>query len=214
MDRRQVLKNLGRGAGFLVVGPSTLSLLQSCVNEPQYDWKPSFLSAGDGFALTEILDIIIPTTDTPGARDLNLAHFIDSYMHQIVPKERKEEFNRGAVAFSRAFEREFDKEVGEGTKEEYEAIVAKYLKATPEEQELFIKRNTETQDPMDQDPKEDLNPDGDAFSYLKNVRDLGIWSWKTSEEIGENVLWYDPIPGEYIPCAPVEELGNGRAMSL
>ena len=135
MDRRQVLKNLGLGAGFLVVGPSTLSLLQSCVNEPQYDWKPSFLSAGDGFALTEILDIIIPTTDTPGARDLNLAHFIDSYMHQIVPKERKEEFNRGAVAFSRAFEREFDKEVGEGTKEEYEAIVAKYLKATPEEQD-------------------------------------------------------------------------------
>lgn len=214
MDRRQVLKNLGLGAGFLVVGPTTLSLLQSCVNEPKYDWTPTFLSAGDGFALTEILDVILPTTDTPGARDLNLAHFIDAYMFQIVPEERKEEFNRGAIAFSRAFKRDFDKEVGEGSKEDYEKIVAKYLNATPEEEELFIKRNTETQDPMDKDPKQDLDPDGDAFSYLKNVRDLGIWSWKTSETIGENVLWYDPIPGEYIPCAPVEELGNGRAMSL
>ena len=67
---------------------------------------------------------------------------------------------------------------------------------------------------MDKDPQEDLDPDGDAFSYLKNVRDLGIWSWKTSEHIGEKVLWYDPIPGEYIPCGPVEELGNGKAMSL
>ena len=214
MDRRQVLKNLGLGAGMLVVGPATLNLLQSCVNEPKYDWTPSFLSAANGFALAQILDVILPATDTPGARELNLAMFIDSYMDQIVPKDRKENFNRGAVAFSRAFKREFDKEVGEGNKEEYEKIVAKYLKATPEEQELFIKRNTETQDPMDQDPKEDLDPDGDAFSYLKNVRDMGIWAWKTSETIGENVLWYDPIPGEYIPCISVEEAGNGKAMSL
>lgn len=214
MDRRQVLKNLGLGAGILVVGPSTLSLLQSCVREPQYDWKPSFLNEANGFALAEILDVILPTTDTPGARDLNLAQFIDSYMDQIVTKERKEDFNRGAVAFSRAFKREFDKEVGKGSPEEYEQIVAKYLKASPEQQELFIKRNTETQDPMDKDPEENLDPDGDAFAYLRNVRDLGIWAWKTSEHVGEQVLWYDPIPREYIPCGPVEELGNGRAMSL
>ena len=214
MNRRQVLKNLGLGAGFLVVGPSTLSLLQSCVNEPKYDWEPTFLSAGNGFALQEILDVILPKTDTPGARDLNIANFIDAYMAQIAPEERKEEFNKGADAFARAFENEFDKDSGKGSKEEYEAIVAKYLKATPEEQELFVKRNTETQDPMNQDPQEDLNPDGDAFAYLKNIRDLGIWAWKNTEQIGENVLWYDPIPGQYIPCGPVEELGNGRAMSL
>jgi len=214
MNRRQVLKNLGLGAGFLVVGPSTISLLQSCVNEPKYDWEPTFLSGGNGFALQEILDVILPKTDTPGARELNIANFIDAYMDQIAPEERKEEFNNGANAFGRAFENEFDKDPGKGSKEEYEAIVAKYLKATPEEQERFVKRNTETQDPMDQDPKEDLSPDGDAFSYLKNVRDLGIWAWKNTEQIGENVLWYDPIPGQYIPCGSVEELGNGRAMSL
>ena len=68
MNRRQVLKNLGLGAGFLVVGPSTISLLQSCVNEPSYDWKPTFLSAGNGFALQEILDVILPKTDTPGGQ--------------------------------------------------------------------------------------------------------------------------------------------------
>src|SRR5690606_8387137 len=166
------------------------------------------------FGLAQILGVILRAAGTPVAGERNLAMFIGSYMDQIVPKDRKENFNRGAVAFSRAFKREFDKEVGEGNKEEYEKIVAKYLKATPEEQELFIKRNTETQDPMDQDPKEDLDPDGDAFSYLKNVRDMGIWAWKTREPIGENVFWYDPIPGEYIPCITVEEAGNGKAMSL
>lgn len=214
MNRRQVLKNLGLGAGFIVVGPSTLSLLQSCVNEPKYDWEPAFLSPENGFALTEILEVILPTTDTPGARDLNIANFLDAYMAQIVPEDQRKEFNKGAVAFGRAFEAQFDKGISEGTPEEFEQLVAKYLKATPEEQETFVKRTTETQDPMDRDPQEDLNPDGDAFAYVKNVRGLGIWAWKTSESVGENVLWYDPNPGIYIPCAPVEDLGNGRAMSL
>jgi hypothetical protein len=76
---------------------------------------------------------------------------------------------------------------------------------------------------MDKDPTNDsektipLSPeegDAKAFAYLRNVRGMGIWGWKTSKEIGENVLWYDPVPGEYIPCAPVKELGNGKAMSL
>ena len=59
-----------------------------------------------------------------------------------------------------------------------------------------------------------MNQDSGALAYLETVRDLEIWAWKTSEQIGENVLWYDPIPGEYIPCGPVEELGGGKAMSL
>jgi hypothetical protein len=59
-----------------------------------------------------------------------------------------------------------------------------------------------------------MDSDAGSLAYLKNVREMGIWAWKTSEQIGENVLWYDPIPGQYIACGPVEELGNGKAMSL
>ena len=57
MDRRQVLKNLGYGAGFLVATPTVISLLQSCSNEP--DWQPTFLSVGQGFALKQIVDLIL-----------------------------------------------------------------------------------------------------------------------------------------------------------
>ena len=124
------------------------------------------------------------------------------------------------TGFASAFKKEFDKDPGNGTPEEFDKIIAKYLKATPEERESFRpKRNTETQDPQEQTPDEEelgeeMNQDSGALAYLETVRDLGIWAWKTSEQIGENVLWYDPIPGEYIPCGPVEELGGGKAMSL
>lgn len=215
MNRREVLKNLGLGAGFLVVGPATLGLLQSCKNDPQYDWKPTFLSAANGFALKEILEVILPSTDTPGANDLNLAQFIDSYMNEVAPEERQKNFNQNADHFAQAFQDRFDKELGEGTKEEYEELVKQYLKATPAEEKPRVKRETETQDPMDKDPEEAISFQEGSRAYLQEVRALGIWAWKTSEEIGENVMWYDPIPGVYIPCANTEELGNnGKAMSL
>lgn len=214
MNRRQALRNIGLGAGAIIVGPTTLSLLQSCKNDPSYNWEPTFLSASNGFALKQILEVILPITDTPGAEDLNIAEFIDSYMQEVVPEERQENFRSSADAFSRAFKNEFDKEEGEGNQEEYEQIVAKYLKATPAERDEIAKRNSETQDPQDRDEKITLDADAGSLAYLQEVRSMGIWAFKASEEIGENVMWYDPIPGEYIPCGPLDELGGGKAMSL
>lgn len=94
MNRRQALRNIGLGAGAIIVGPTTLNLLQSCKNDPGYNWEPTFLSVSNGFALKQILEVIIPKTDTPGAEDLNIAEFIDSYMQQVASKERQENFKK------------------------------------------------------------------------------------------------------------------------
>lgn len=214
MNRRQALRNIGLGAGAVIVGPSTLSLLQSCKNEPEYDWQPTFLTASHGFALKNILEIIIPKTDTPGAGDLNIAQFIDSYMDEVADEDQRTKFVESADAFSRAFENEYDKSQDDGSAEDFEDIIKKYLKASPAEQEEIISRTTETQDAQDQQGEMKVNADAGALAYLTAVRQLAIWAWKNSEEIGENVMWYDPIPGQYIPCGPVSELGEGKAMSL
>lgn len=214
MNRRQVLKNLGLGAGALIVGPSTLSLLQSCSSEPKDGWKPVFLSVSNGYALAQILDVIIPTTDTPGAKELNIASFIDSYMDEVVSEEAQKNFKESANSFASAFKNEFDKDTADGTPEDYEKIVARYLKRTPSGQENVPVRTTETQDPIDQNPELEMDYDPGALAYLQEVRGMAIWAYKTSEEIGENVMWYDPVPGQYIPIGSVEDLGQGKAMSL
>jgi len=214
MNRRQALKNFGLGAGILIIGPSTLNLLQSCKNEPKNDWEPIFLSISNALALKQILNVIIPKTDTPGANDLNLAQFIDSYLDKVASEEHQQYFKRSADAFAVAFKVEFDKDLDKGKEKDFEKIIFKYLSASLEEQEIFAKTETETQDPIDKIPDLKMDPDAGSLSYLKNVRQMAIWGWKTSEQIGENVLWYDPIPGRYISCGPVEELGNGKVMSL
>lgn len=216
MNRREVLKNLGLGAGFLIVGPSTLSLLQSCQSEPSYNWKPVYLSAQNGYILKEVLNVILPKTDTPGANDLNISEFIDSYMNEVAPEEQGKKFNKSADAFARAFKNEFNEKPEDGTAEQYDKIIAKYLRAKPEDREKYADRTGETQDPQDNAPdlEKEMDEDSGSYLYLTTVRDMGIWAWKTSEQIGENVLWYDPVPGEYIPCGSVNGLGNGKAMSL
>ncbi len=214
MKRRQALKNIGFGAGFLVVGPSALSLLQSCKNEPAYDWQPKFLSASHGLALKKILDVILPTSDTPGASDLNIAQFIDEYMDKVAEPDVQQRFERSADAFSRAFEKEFENDQDKGREEDFEKLVGRYLKATPAERENYMKRNTETQDAQDMESETVLDADAGAYAYLTSVRSLGIWAWRNSEEVGEKILWYDPIPGEYIACGPVDKLGGGKAMAL
>ncbi|TBW27380.1 gluconate 2-dehydrogenase subunit 3 family protein [Gramella sp. KN1008] len=223
MNRRQALRSIGLGAGAIVIGPTTLSLLQSCKNDPEYDWTPEFLSASHGMVLKNILEVMIPTTDTPGANDVNVAQFIDAYMLKVASPQQQADFKNAANAFAQAFENFIEKKTDDGESADFERIVERFLRATPAEKENFAKRTGETQDPMDKAPETDQDgekvfsdeeADALAFGYLKNVRDMGIWAWKTSEEIGENVLWYDPVPGEYIACTPLEELGNGKAMSL
>lgn len=214
MNRRQAIRNIGLGAGVLVVGPASFSLLQSCKNKSSGGWQPIFLSPQNGFALQQILEIILPTTDTPGANDLNIAQFIDSYIYQVADDKHRDSFLSGANSLAVIFKRQFDKELKDGSKEEYQKMVEKYLKVLPEQLEDSAKRNTETQDPMDENPEENMTSDEDIYSYMQDVRQLGIWAWKNSEEIGENVLWYDPIPGIYIPCGKVEDFGNGKTMSI
>lgn len=60
----------------------------------------------------------------------------------------------------------------------------------------------------------ELDNDTATFGILEGIRGLTIWGWKLNEQIGTEVLWYDPIPTRYDGCIPAEEAGNGRVMSL
>ena len=210
MKRREVLRNLGLGAGYIVAAPSVLSLLQSCTNEPE--WQPIFLTADNGYALSKVLDIIIPKDDTPGADELNIAKFLDSYMNEVATPEEQDEFKARANAFALNFKSMSGKDVQDGKAEDYEKIVAKYLGAEPEQRQDYIKRLSAKQNP--EEPKKEIDTEASTYAYLDDVRDKAIWAWKTSEQVGENVLWYDPVPGVFHGCIPLSEAGNGKTMSL
>lgn len=213
MDRRQAIKNLGLGAGFLVVTPTIMSLLQSCTSEAEF--TPLFISKGEGHALRRIVDLIIPSDDVvPGAVDVGVHSFIDSYWNSVILEEQQAQVKVGFNLLAEKFRSTFNKELEDGKAEEYDQLLTTYLKTTKEEQKAHNEKMSEFYVDFKMNPS--VLPDIDAgiYSFLTNIRSMTIWGWKESQEIGENVLWYDPIPGQQKGCIPLSEAGNGKAMSL
>ncbi|MDO1499492.1 hypothetical protein Q2T40_04665 [Winogradskyella maritima] len=52
------------------------------------------------------------------------------------------------------------------------------------------------------------------FAFANNLRGLTIMGYKTSEYVGENVLAYLPVPGEFIACGDLQELTGGKGLVL
>jgi Gluconate 2-dehydrogenase subunit 3 len=57
------------------------------------DYQPKFFSPGDFTALQALTEILIPTDDTPGAREAHCAHYIDYLLHaadDVAPDMQKQ----------------------------------------------------------------------------------------------------------------------------
>ena len=59
-----------------------------------------------------------------------------------------------------------------------------------------------------------LNDEQLSCVFVESVRDMAIMGYKTTEYVGENVLAYQPIPGEYVPCGDLDELTGGKTYSI
>lgn len=190
MKRRDVLKGLGLSMGYVVATPTVISILQSCKNESTTaEWMPTFLSPDEGQVLKNIVDLIIPTTDdSPGAVDVNVHKFIDAYLDKVSDEGEQKAYKKGMEAIIATL----GKPVKNCKSEDYDAVLAKYFSTDANIADL----------------------DESAMKTLQGIRSRTIWGFKTSEEIGEKVLVYDPVPGLYNGCISLQETTEGKVWSL
>ncbi len=211
MNRREALKNIGISAGYIATTPALLSILQSCTSEIKLTWVPELLSQDEAKILDQLVDLIIPETDIPGAKSLNVPMFIDKYFTDVAKQKDTDMFKKAASKVTSALGVSEDKPVKKIELEEYDALLSKYLKTTKEEQKAFWEEIGEVKNPEDLD---NISKEAVAFQYLSTVRDLSIWGFKSSEHIGKNVLAYLPVPGEQIGCESLDKLTQGKDWSL
>ncbi|MDG1728413.1 MAG: gluconate 2-dehydrogenase subunit 3 family protein [Algibacter sp.] len=201
MNRRDVLKGLGLTLGYTVAAPSILSLLHSCKTEPKI-WAPQFLSITEGTVLTNLVDLILPKTESsPGALEVNVPEFIDLFVFKVYEDEEKIKFKKGIELIFKALNI-VDDNLSVIKKEDYDILLAKYLRSSKEQQKFYGDKHNEDHE------------DAIIFNTLTNIRNTSVWAYKTSEQVGEHVLAYDPIPGEQIGCTSLENLTNGKAWSI
>ncbi len=214
MNRRQLIKNLGLGGVALVATPTILSLLQSCKADGPV-FEPVFLNKSQGKALRHLVDLIIPSDDTiPGAIDVGAHKFIDLYWNETADAKDKAQILAGFDALANRLQDATGSTFENADAEDYDTLLAKYLNASKEQEKAYNKTLASYYQAYQKDSTVTVDPDAGAFSLLGNIRGMAIWGWKASEEIGENVLAYEPIPGRQVGCLPLDEATGGKAYSL
>ena len=132
--------------------------------------------------LEELAETIIPSTSSPGARDIYAHLFALKMLDDCFKKDDQQKFVNGMDQFQKRAKKEMDRS---------------FTEATPVQRESFLKK-IET----DKDSKEDMN-----YFYFTTKR-LTIQAYTTSEHYLSRVQVYEMAPGRYHGCVPVKTLNS------
>lgn len=127
-----------------------------------------------------IADRILPRTDTPGASDVGVAAFINLLYGEFMTDAERATLAEGLDRVDAAT---------------HGAHGAGFTTVTPAEQDAVLRAVAQA---------EQSQPQG----FFRLIRSATILGYFTSEQVGRNVLHYDPIPGRYDACVPISEVGN------
>ena len=218
MDRREALKKLGLSFGFLVGTPTALSLLQGCARSGSTVSNPQFFTADEAVVITHIVDIILPATaDTPSASEVGVPSFIDQYLHEVVSLDEQKLTRDYLTNFIEQVRTKSGKQQADSfTKADIEPLVkANFEQSENEIQALHEKISNYAESKRSgEGNNQKLFDDVAAYALLENLRSMAIWSYKTSERVGEEILAYEPIPGRQEGCVDLKEATGGKAWSL
>lgn len=215
MERRIALKNMGLSLGYIVATPTLISLVQSCKNEKVLEWTPDFFTKDEGSVITHLVDIILPKTDTPSASEVQVNLFIDRFSNEVLDKKQQDFLRLTTSKFIEKALKDSGKDKAAAlTPEDLEPLLAKALKVTKEDEATYYKSINSYNEAIAKGEPAQLDELVSQFAFANDLRRLTIWGYKTSEYVGEEVLAYLPVPGEYIGCGDLQELTNGKAWSI
>jgi hypothetical protein len=193
MDRRSALKKAGVLAGSAVAIPSFFSLLQSCKSENRLGWQPLFFTETEAKTIAAILDMILPRTDTPGALDVKSDIFIDKVIAKTYDEEAQAKMRTEIAAFNSECEKNFGNT---------------FVELNPADREKVLQAAEKNSGKFSPGVWGTAVGKQEPIGFYRSIKSMAIWAYFTSEEIGKNVLAYDPIPGTYEPCMPLSEGQN------
>jgi hypothetical protein len=193
MDRRKALQKTGLFAGATLMMPTMLSILQSCKEEKRLDWQPEFFTEDEAKTVSLLVDMILPRTDTPGGLDVKSDIFMDKVVAQTYDAEGQENMRSEIAAFNA------------NCKEKYGAD---FIDLNEADRIAVLKEAEANSGKFNPGVWGTAVGEQEPIGFYKGLKSMAIWAYFTSEEIGKNVLSYDPIPGSYESCKPVSEVGN------
>ena len=184
MNRREALQRAGLVLGYAISAPTIAGIMNGCKAKPELAFQPQFLNADQAALVSEVAEIIIPKTDTPGAKDAGVPQFIDILVKDCYKKEDQDNFINGLA--------EFDKGANGFMDLDHDKQVEYVTKAHKEAQEAM-------KDPASKDKHR---------PFIMTMKELTVVGFFTSQPGATQVLQYEAVPGAYHGCIPLSEVGK------
>jgi hypothetical protein len=184
MERRGYLKTQGILIGGIFFSGSIIAFLSSCKKELQSNWKSNLLTEEQLAITAELAELIIPRTDTPGAKDVEVHKRIDEVLYHSHESEEQRMFIDGLQRVNDISHSILNKKFMKGSSVEREQVLQALVVDSQNNKNEFFKH---------------------IYPFIKG---LTLVAYFTSEKIGKEVLMYDPIPGEFKGKVPLSEIGG------
>ncbi|MVM41465.1 gluconate 2-dehydrogenase subunit 3 family protein [Spirosoma sp. HMF3257] len=193
MQRRDVLKHTALFFGYAVSVSALSETFVACSKEANLSWQPEFLTTNQANTVAEITETILPKTKTPGAKELGVPQFVDKMLKDLLSEDEQKDFLAGLDTFEKACK---------------EANGKSFVDCTPEQRTDFL---------LKQDKEAAKLPPSvwgirlaapGPTAFFRRLKELTLLGYYTSEKVGKTLLGYDPLPGHYIACMPLAQVGK------
>lgn len=145
-----------------------------------------FLNGHQDRLVSEIAEMIIPVTDSPGAKEARVNEFIDLMLADCYYETDQRSFIEGLERMEKACLHQFDRS---------------FLEASIEQRTILLKKEAR--------PEKD--PDN-ATRFFQIVKELTLLGYFTSKVGATQALAYRPIPGKFEGCIPLAKGQKGWAV--
>ena len=180
MNRSELLKFIAAATGTAMIGGSTL-LAAGCAHKGGA--VANTFSEQDLLLLDEVAETILPRTDTPGAKDAEVAAQIIVMVNGTYTSEEQDIFHHGLPQIDAASQSAFGLD---------------FLQLNEEQRHALVNQ-------LDQQAREYSQANHGSHHYFTMIKQLTLFSFFTSKVGATEVLRYVAIPGHYDGCAPYEK---------
>ena len=193
MNRRDVLKKSVLALGVAAGAPTLLSLLQACAQTDRLTWTPQLLNEDQAKFISSFVDFLLPKTETPGGLDVKADVFLDLMYAKTYDEAGQKQVVADIETFNADCKAKFGSVFSELSQEDKTACFKDQEANSPKFTPKVWGTGVGPQEPV---------------GFYRSLKSTVLWAYFSSEEIGKNVLSYDPVPGEFRGCIPLSEVGN------
>ena len=207
MDRREAIRRASLLLGGTLSASAVTAVMSGCQAAPvDPDWSPQYLTRDQANTVAEIVERIIPTTDTPGAQQAGVHRFIDVFLKDIASEEEQAMFGTGLEDLMKRSKTEYGKAFIKLDPEQMDAILSDLAQSSNEQS------GEDTASEMANEGEQVLGADFDPQKFFGGIRQLTILGYFTSEIGATQALKMDAIPGDYQGCIDYSEVGGAWAL--